>query len=421
MELLVKILFALPVYQSVLLTLLLFFSGNRRLGIPRIIMGSFQFLMVFYFTFNFLYSIKAFEVVASIYFLILPVILLLIPVFYMYILAITTPGFSFKKSCLVHFIPAFLILCLNIPYLFAPGAERTHFISNGYTMLSNNLFSYLLVIYRIGIFGIFGLQLIFYGVSAIKLFRNHKTYIESRFSYTENINIDWILKLIISLALFFIFNDILYFIGFRQHYITQIVYNLSMLVITFYAGYKGLLQADVNENRASRDLPIFPGQEDGDTIEDMVAPALALNSQISNSDILPIQFAVKNEGSKKYSGSALTDDQKKILLTKLDQLIVRDKIFINEKLSIEDIAIKLDTNTKYISQIINETYNKNFYNFINFYRIEEAKRLLTSEENDKYSILGIAQSVGFVSKSTFNVAFKRYTGITPTEFKLKIK
>jgi AraC-like DNA-binding protein len=96
-----------------------------------------------------------------------------------------------------------------------------------------------------------------------------------------------------------------------------------------------------------------------------------------------------------------------------------EKIFINHKLSIEDVAFKLQTNTKYISQIINETYNKNFYNFINSYRIEEAKKLLVLTENEKYSILGIAQSVGFVSKSTFNVAFKHFTGLTPTEYKNK--
>ena len=106
-----------------------------------------------------------------------------------------------------------------------------------------------------------------------------------------------------------------------------------------------------------------------------------------------------------------------MLLSKLKNLMQTEKIFIDHKLSIEDVALKSESNTKYISQIINETYNKNFYNFINSYRIEEAKKLLVSEGNEKYSILGIAQSVGFVSKSTFNVAFKRYTGLTPTEFK----
>ncbi len=382
-------------------------------------MGSFQFLMAFYFTFNFLYSIRAFEVVASIYFLILPVILLFIPVFYLYILSITTPGFMFKKSYLFHFIPAFSILCLNLPYLFASVAERTDFISNGYNMVSSKLFSYLLSVYMVGIFGIFTLQLLYYAIRSVKLYRNHKMYIESRFSYTENINLDWILVLIISFVIFFVFNDLLYFVGFRQHFITQIIYNIAMLIITFYSGYRGLLQVNLNEMISVQNLLVFSGQDDCQASDKADSVLLPLVSQTTNTESKGSQFTNKTESIKKYSGSALSGDQKKILLSKLDQLVIHEKIFINDKLSIEDIAVKLDTNTKYISQLINETYNKNFYNFINFYRIEEAKRLLISEENEKYSILGIAQSVGFVSKSTFNVAFKRYTGVTPTEFKTK--
>ena len=127
----------------------------------------------------------------------------------------------------------------------------------------------------------------------------------------------------------------------------------------------------------------------------------------------------KTDSIKKYSGSSLTSIQKVDLLLKLSKLMQEEKIFINHKLSIEDVAYKLESNTKYISQIINETYNKNFYNFINYHRIEEAKKLLVMAENEKYSILGMAQSVGFVSKSTFNVAFKRFTGLTPTEYKNK--
>jgi AraC-like DNA-binding protein len=84
---------------------------------------------------------------------------------------------------------------------------------------------------------------------------------------------------------------------------------------------------------------------------------------------------------------------------------------------VEEVAKRLGTRTKYVSQIINENYQKNFYNFINTYRVEEAMRLLADVENEKYSILGIAEIVGFVSKSTFNAAFKRVAGITPSEYR----
>lgn len=417
MELLVKILFALPVYQSVVLTLLLFWGGNRQAGFSRQIMALFQLLMALYFTFNFLYSVNAYKVIVYVYPLILPVILLFIPVFYLYMLSITTPGFKFSKSETYHFIPAALIALLNIPYLFASADEKANFVTQGNGMLNNAMFEYLIAIYMVGIFGIFTLQLLLYSVKAFSLYKRYKTYIENRFSYTENINIDWILLLLICFVIFFVFNDILYLVGFRQNYITQVIYNVAMLSITFYVGYRGLLQKEITENNSSN-RSVYNSYNPNN---DVITPANQLDSDY-NGAINTEEPAAgikpqKEERFKKYSGSTLSEDQKISLISKLEHLVQVEKIFIHEKLSIEDIAIKLDTNSKYISQIINETFNKNFYNYINSYRIEEAKLMLRSELSDKYSILGIAQSVGFVSKSTFNVAFKRITGLTPTEFK----
>jgi len=416
MELLVKILFALPVYQSVVLMLLLFWGGNRQASFSRQIMALFQLLMALYFTFNFLYSVNAYTVIVYVYPLILPVILLFIPVFYLYMLSITTPGFKFSKSETYHFIPAALIALLNIPYLFASADEKANFVTQGNGMLNNAMFEYLIAIYMVGIFVIFTLQLLLYSVKAFALYKRYKTYIENRFSYTENINIDWILLLLICFVIFFVFNDILYVVGFRQNYITQVIYNVSMLSITFYVGYRGLLQKEILKSDIPDRVATFSKISNNDitTDNELITNIIGTNK---NEELLSATKTLKDENFKKYSGSTLSEDQKISLISKLEHLIQVEKIFINEKLSIEDIAIKLDTNSKYISQIINETFNKNFYNYINSYRIEEAKLMLKSELSDKYSILGIAQSVGFVSKSTFNVAFKRITGLTPTEFK----
>ena len=191
-----------------------------------------------------------------------------------------------------------------------------------------------------------------------------------------------------------------------------------MLSIILYIGYRGLLQQDLNKNFQDHNLKQFIIQIDSTNFaeyDSKAPPQVIVDKTIVNKDFT---LSDKIENTKKYSGSALTEYQKKVLISSLEHLMQCEKIFINEKLSIEDIALKLNTNTKYISQVINETYNINFYNYINSFRIEEARKLLSSEENEKYSILGIAQSVGFVSKSAFNVAFKRFSGLTPSEFKV---
>ena len=68
------------------------------------------------------------------------------------------------------------------------------------------------------------------------------------------------------------------------------------------------------------------------------------------------------------------------------------------------------------SFVINELYRDNFYNFINKYRVEEAKILLLSEKYNQLNILGIAYESGFNSKTTFNTTFKKHTGFSPTDF-----
>ena len=66
---------------------------------------------------------------------------------------------------------------------------------------------------------------------------------------------------------------------------------------------------------------------------------------------------------------------------------------------------------------VNEKFGKNFYNFVNEYRVKEARILLISNEYENYSIEGIAKTAGFNSKSVFNELFKAHTGLTPKEFK----
>ena len=72
---------------------------------------------------------------------------------------------------------------------------------------------------------------------------------------------------------------------------------------------------------------------------------------------------------------------------------------------------------RYLSQIINDSLQKNFFDFINFYRIEESKNYLSDSKYKKLNILEVLYEVGFNSKSTFNKVFKEHTGLTPTEYR----
>ena len=87
------------------------------------------------------------------------------------------------------------------------------------------------------------------------------------------------------------------------------------------------------------------------------------------------------------------------------------------ELTLDQLAGQLSMKAKLLSQVINEVLGQNFFDFINRYRIQEARRLLTNPVDPKVTVLEILYEVGFNSKSSFNTLFKKYTGLTPTEFR----
>ena len=93
------------------------------------------------------------------------------------------------------------------------------------------------------------------------------------------------------------------------------------------------------------------------------------------------------------------------------------KPYLDLELTIHDISQELKIPRHYLTQIINEKLNKNFYQFINEYRVEEVKRLLQDPAYKKYTFTAIAFEAGFNSKSSFNSVFKETVGKTPTEYR----
>jgi AraC-like DNA-binding protein len=125
----------------------------------------------------------------------------------------------------------------------------------------------------------------------------------------------------------------------------------------------------------------------------------------------------KEKKNKKYEGSRLTDKQSEIYLVNLIRFMELEKPYLEEDLTLKELADRTGIPLRDLSRIINEKLHKNFSDFINFYRVEEAKHLLLLEGSREMTILDIAFEVGFNSKSNFNSAFKRHTGITPSLYK----
>ncbi|WP_243397199.1 AraC family transcriptional regulator [Leptospira kmetyi] len=118
---------------------------------------------------------------------------------------------------------------------------------------------------------------------------------------------------------------------------------------------------------------------------------------------------------EKYARSLLVGIDRATLKENLIHLMEKDFLYREEDLGLGDLADELALSTHQVSEFLNQELGKNFSVFVNDYRVAEARSLLTSEP-DK-SILDIAYSVGFRTKSSFNRAFQKHTGITPSEYR----
>ena len=132
-----------------------------------------------------------------------------------------------------------------------------------------------------------------------------------------------------------------------------------------------------------------------------------------NLELLNTLYAPVDEG--KVREAEFDDDPQKRLFFRIKQAMEQDKLYKNPELTVGMLAVHVSSNTKYTSSALSVHGKKSFSSFVNFYRINEAKRLLL-EKGNKITIDGLLESCGYRSRSTFYRAFSEYAGMTPKEF-----
>ena len=161
------------------------------------------------------------------------------------------------------------------------------------------------------------------------------------------------------------------------------VTHFAYLILTFYIGYYSILQQE-----------IYPYQQ-----KDVVELGGIFEADRQNVKV------------KRMTSEQLAFSQQKLL-----HLMETEKVYLDPDLGLPQLAERLHMSTHDLSFVINEGFQENFFQFINRYRVEEAKILLRSDQHKHLSILGIAFESGFRSKTTFNTTFKKVTGLSPSQF-----
>ncbi|MDO5972528.1 helix-turn-helix domain-containing protein [Flavivirga aquimarina] len=120
---------------------------------------------------------------------------------------------------------------------------------------------------------------------------------------------------------------------------------------------------------------------------------------------------------KKPKSPSLSQDEYSNLNIQLEQHMNTQKPFLQFGLTLSELASELNIKERLLSQFINSHYNATFQDYVNVFRIEEAKKLIEQSKDSGKTILEIVYESGFNSKSAFNFAFKKHTQTTPTQYK----
>ncbi|TCN59545.1 AraC family transcriptional regulator [Flavobacterium circumlabens] len=147
---------------------------------------------------------------------------------------------------------------------------------------------------------------------------------------------------------------------------------------------------------------------------------------LKQKEVFPFNNEQKNEINAVISETSIVDDSRKKLISDekliemkllLTELMEKEKPFLDFELSLLKLASLLNTSPHLLSYIINTGFNENFYQFINRYRIEQARKMILDPKMENLNLIGIAYESGFNSKTVFNTTFKKITNQTPSEFK----
>ncbi|MES9825292.1 MAG: helix-turn-helix domain-containing protein [Candidatus Thiodiazotropha endolucinida] len=318
------------------------------------------------------------------------------PLTYLYVRALSDrDGYRFSPAQWLHFLPFALGFLVVAPLY---GLDRQQLVSLIYLDGNPRGPQQLWAEVSILVIGFSSLiQMALYLFIAIRRLVCHRRKIQDQFSFLDRISLTWLRNLLIALVLLYLLYILdIVLIGILELDEGIIGIHYPMIVIVIYImGYMGLRQPAI----FSRD----PGLE--------MKPAASRSNGSDNSPEPP-----REQEKRKYQKSALDRETSSLLFADLQAHMVKQKPYLDSKLNLSQLAAQLNLSTNYLSQIINEQAEQHFFDFVNRYRVDEAKQALTGTL-ERGNILTIALDAGFNSKSAFYTAFKLHTGQTPSQYR----
>jgi AraC-like DNA-binding protein len=308
------------------------------------------------------------------------------PLVYLYILSYTNSSQKFNPLYLLH----------ALPYLFFTTVVFLQFTANSEGSIIED--KYIIEASQKPIFFIMGLFRVFWGtiymIAGLFMLKKHSLKISKHFSYTENIDLKWLKYVLIMMIVIW---ATVIFINILSNYNKFIDYrlgdNIIQLVVTmvvFLLGYFGIKQQIIYSAPTPNSASAVPEK-------------------------------AKETSANQYQKSGLKKEESENYLQKLLQYMDEETPYLDGKLSLAQVAEGIGISKNHLSQVINANLNKNFFDFVNAYRVELIKKKMNNSSNNNITLLGLAYDCGFNSKSSFNSIYKKMTDLTPSEYHKSIK
>jgi len=302
------------------------------------------------------------------------------PAIYLYAKAVSSNKKRFEIKSLLHFSPATIILLASVIGFFIFSSDEK------LALLNPDVPKSVFIIIMRTLIPFYGISYIVLSLIEIKKYHHR---LKENYSEIESLKLNWLIYLIFAMTLVWILEFVQIFLidvaGKPENIFYKYIY-LAISLIMFLIVYRSLKQPQ-----------IF--------------------SEVHLDEATTIDKSDENITDKGYNKSGLSEEKINEIASSLVMIMQNAKPYLKSNLSLSDLAQLNGVSAHNLSEVINTKLNKSFYDFINYYRVEEVKKMLNNAKYENYSILSIGFEAGFNSKTSFNTIFKKFTGTTPSEYK----
>lgn len=306
------------------------------------------------------------------------------PFLYLYTAYLVREKRKFKPMDLLHFVPFVLITAAYFVMFqdVVDFSEKTYLVQDEYLWVRvtfSLLFFASVIIYTI--------------LTFVKLAAFRRT-IDTQFSYrSSRLKLLWLnfIAVLFSVAgSTVIIAGAVNAINFEQVFDTSLLSHVGLTTIAYSISYFGLRQPSLFRSRYNETLD---------------------QSDVEGSDSKPVAEETKPDKPR------FSEEEANKLIDRLNNHMLEERPYLNPELTLGELSAQINMAKHELTDLLNHHIGKNFFSYVNEYRLKAVIRRLKSTEFDHLTIIAIANDCGFNSKSTFNSLFKQHTGHTPSEFK----